>query len=411
MHWNRKSKLLLGIVILLVAARVALPYMVLHFANETLAEDLEGYYGHIDDVDIALYRGAYRVKDMRIEIVDNPVKEPCLYVPAIDFSVEWKSIFNGAFTGEVIVERPEVVFAFGETAAQSQTGEEVNWVEIVQDLMPITINRFAITQGKVELKNAWAEPPVDVAVEAIDFEVYNIRNVVETEQVLPSPFTGEANFPGYGGTFIITGDAQLLNTLPDFNFDARLENFKLTEMNELMKYYAGMDFEKGTASVYTELAMADGRFEGYVKPLLKDVQIFSRGEGDRTIGQYFKELFAEGAQELIENHRKDQIATRVPIAGTVEQTETEIYTAIIAVLRNAYFNAFRPQLDDTIEYEDALAAGEDEDKPGFFKRLFRGDDEVDDRDPKADVELAKAGRDSSDDKGLLKRVFGGDDGD
>ena len=408
MRLSNKQKSLLGTVVLLVALRAALPYVVLHFLNKTLAEDVAPYSGRIDDIDIALYRGAYVIEDMRIDVTANDVTEPFLTVPAIDLSVQWKSIFDGAFTGEVVVEQPRVVFGFGASPAQEQTGEEVDWVALVQDFMPITINRFAIRGGVAELKNVWAEPAVDMQLDAIDFEVRNIRNVVEQGDRLPSPFTASANFPGYGGTFSATGDAMLLRETPDFNYDARLENFQLTEMNELAQYYAGVDFEKGTASVYSELAMADGRFEGYVKPLLKDVQIFSRGEGDRTVGQFFKELFAEGISELLENHRKDQIATRVPISGTVENTETGVYTAVISVLRNAYWSAFRPQLDDSVEFEDALAADGGEEKRGFLKRLFKGGEDVDDREvDDRDVEVEQ---DGEKERGLLKRVFGGKEG-
>ena len=413
MALTKKQKALLGVAVLLIAARIALPYVVLHFVNKTLAEDVAPYSGRVDDIDIALYRGAYQIKDLRIDVTTNDVTEPFLAVPLIDLSVEWKSIFDGAFTGEVVVSDPKVTFGFGASPAQEQTGEAVDWVEVVQGFMPITINRFAIQGGTAELSNVWAEPEVDLEVEDIDFELQNIRNVVDAGDRLPSPFTGSANFPGYGGAFAVTGDALLLKTTPDFNYDARLENFNLTQMNDLAKYYAGVDFEKGTVSVYSELAMADGKFEGYVKPLLKDVQIFSRDEGDRTVGQYFKELFAEGAQELLENQRKDQIATRVPISGTAETTDTEIWTAIIAVIRNAYFNAFRPQLDDTIEFEDALDGGEDEEKRGLLKRIFGGGDDVDDGGkgsgskadaPSGKTEDAEAGDEK---RGLLKRVFGG----
>ena len=162
--------------------------------------------------------------------------------------------------------------------------------------------------------------------------------------------------------------------MPDFNYDARLENLQLTKLNDLAQSMAGLDFERGTVSVYSELALADGRYEGYVKPLLRDVQIFSRDEGDRTVGEFFKELFAEGLQELLENHRKDQMATRVPLAGTLDDPQTGVWRAVMGTLRNAYLSALRPQLDDTVEFDDALDGCEEE-KEGFFKRLFGGGDD------------------------------------
>ena len=49
---KRWLKILLGVLIVLVAFRLALPYIVLRYANKTLAE-MDGYYGHVEDIDIA----------------------------------------------------------------------------------------------------------------------------------------------------------------------------------------------------------------------------------------------------------------------------------------------------------------------------------------------------------------------
>jgi hypothetical protein len=401
MHLNKKIKGGLAFIIVLIALRVALPYIVLHFSNKTLKENIEGYTGNIEDVDIALYRGAYRIKNLKIEAVDNGVMEPFLEIPAIDLSVQWKAIFNGAFTGEVVLEQPKVVFAFSSSGTAVQTGEEVDWVTVIQDFMPITINRFAVEGGTAVLENAWEEPKVDLTVENVEFELLNIRNVESKGAELPSPFTASANFPGYGGTFTGTGGANLLKTVPDFNYDARLENFQLVKANEIMKFYSGLDFEKGTISVFSELAMADGKFKGYVKPILKDVKIFALNEGDRNIGQFFGELFSEGLKELLENHAKDQLASRVPIEGTVEAPETGVWTAILSVLRNAYINAFRPKIDETVEYDDALNPDGEEDKPGLLKRIFSGKDKDKDKKDK-DVDNPA---DTTKKEGLLKRIF------
>jgi len=54
-----KAKILLGVIVLLIALRIALPYILLHCANKTLAE-VNGYYGQVNDIDVALYLGAYR---------------------------------------------------------------------------------------------------------------------------------------------------------------------------------------------------------------------------------------------------------------------------------------------------------------------------------------------------------------
>ena len=56
---TRKAKIILVIILFIIALRTALPYILLHYTNNILAE-MNGYYGHVEDIDVALYRGAYQ---------------------------------------------------------------------------------------------------------------------------------------------------------------------------------------------------------------------------------------------------------------------------------------------------------------------------------------------------------------
>ena len=56
---------LLASVLLLVAARIALPYLVEDYANKRLAA-LDSYDGHVGDIDIHLWRGAYSIDGIEI---------------------------------------------------------------------------------------------------------------------------------------------------------------------------------------------------------------------------------------------------------------------------------------------------------------------------------------------------------
>jgi len=52
--YEKKYKILIGIIFLLIVIRVILPYVVLNYTNKTLA-NIKGYYGHIDDIDLVLF--------------------------------------------------------------------------------------------------------------------------------------------------------------------------------------------------------------------------------------------------------------------------------------------------------------------------------------------------------------------
>jgi hypothetical protein len=60
---SKKLKIFLGIVVVLVVIRLFLPAIVLRLVNRELAS-MEGYYGKVRDIDIALLRGAYMLDSL-----------------------------------------------------------------------------------------------------------------------------------------------------------------------------------------------------------------------------------------------------------------------------------------------------------------------------------------------------------
>ncbi len=67
----RKKKwwLIIGIpvIVLLVGCRIVLPYVLLRVVNKEL-NTITGYKGHVDDIDVALFRGAYIIKGHPLKI-------------------------------------------------------------------------------------------------------------------------------------------------------------------------------------------------------------------------------------------------------------------------------------------------------------------------------------------------------
>ena len=96
--------ILISIVVLLIVFRLFLPYIVLRYVNNKLS-NLKEYYGHVDDIDIALIRGAYVINAIKVVKIGNDQGEkdtiPFFKSPEIDLSVEWNAIFKGAFVGEI----------------------------------------------------------------------------------------------------------------------------------------------------------------------------------------------------------------------------------------------------------------------------------------------------------------------
>lgn len=351
---TRTAKILIGLVILLVIARLLLPYFALKYVNKTLA-DMGSYTGHVDDLDIQLIRGAYQLDNLSIRKVKGKIKEPFILIPKTDLSVEWQSLFKGKLVSEVECYEPEINFAFSEDEASSQTGADVDWTAYLKKLLPISINRFAVMNGKVNLTSLVTQPRADLSLQHFQGEIRNIRNVEDEAKKLPSPVVASGDVKGYSGKMNFSAHMNLLKVTPDFDYNLAFTDIQLVKLNELSKAYANIDFERGTVSVYSEMAMYDGKFNGYIKPLTKDMQIFKLNEHEgRSVGQFFTELLAQAGTAVLKNQKKDQVATRVPISGTVDDVKTALWPTIFGVLRNAYIKAFKGELDNNITLKDAF---------------------------------------------------------
>ena len=86
----------------------------------------------------------------------------------------------------------------------------------------------------------------------------------------------------------------LFKVTPDFDYNLKFTDVQLVKINELAKSYANIDFERGTVSVFSEMAMFDSKFNGYIKPLTKNMKIFKLNEREgRSVGKFFTELLAQ----------------------------------------------------------------------------------------------------------------------
>src|SRR5262245_37845085 len=86
---HKKRNIILDVILVLIIFRLILPYIVLRYVNKVLSE-MDQYYGHVEDIDLHLYRGAYVIKDMKIVKVEKSMKDtfPFFKTPKIDLSVQ-----------------------------------------------------------------------------------------------------------------------------------------------------------------------------------------------------------------------------------------------------------------------------------------------------------------------------------
>jgi hypothetical protein len=367
---SKKFKIIAIVIVALIALRVALPYVVLHYANKSLA-NLKSLYGHIDDIDIALYRGAYKIQDIYINKKDSLSGDQTEYFKSeiIDLSVEWSALFKGKFVGELVLERPSLIFTKDKTEPKDIQKDSTDLKAVFDGLMPLKLNRFEIKEGVIKYVDPTSKPVVDIQMDNTYVLAQNLSSVVDSA-LLPSTVEAFSNI--YGGTLQFRMKLNALKDKPTFDLNAELENLQLPELNEFFKAYANFDVNKGTLGLYTEIAANDGKFIGYVKPIIKDLDVVGKEDRKDSFWQKAWENLVGAASVILRNPKKEQVATKLPMEGTFDNTNSDTWNAIIDLLRNAFIQALQSSIDAEINIESVDKANEDEEKKGFFERIFSG---------------------------------------
>ncbi|HRG53156.1 MAG TPA: DUF748 domain-containing protein [Bacteroidia bacterium] len=345
---NKRKKWLIALIILivfLIIARIILPYFVLKYVNKTLSE-LKEYRGHVEDIDIALIRGAYQIIDIRIDKIDSVSNKvdtiPFFKSSQIDLSVQWSAIFKGAVVGEIYVTDPVLNFVKGKHKKEDVKADTADFRTTIDKLMPLTINHFEIENGQIHYIDKYSTPHVDIAMTNLQVKADNLSNVNDSAKLLPAKLIASGDV--YNGRFDLNVDFNALEKQPTFDLNAGLKNIQMVSLNDFFKAYANFQLDQGNLGLYTEFAAKNGNFKGYVKPIIKDLKV--KKEGDFL--DIVWENIVAGAATILENRKKDQVATKVPIEGRFDQPDTDLWTAINYVLRNAFVYALKPSIDNEI---------------------------------------------------------------
>jgi hypothetical protein len=350
---TRKRKIvitLVALVLVLIAARVALPFVVEDVANRRLAA-LNSYHGHVGDIDIHLWRGAYSIDDIEIVKTGATRLMPFFRARRMNLSVEWKSLLHGAIVAEASLESPELNLVQGKTAADSQLGKEEDWKARLEEAFPFRFNTIEVNDGTVSFLAPGISTEDAITAKHVDGQVSNLNNVTESGKETFADFHVVADVLD-GAPAVIDGSVNAFAAQPTFDVNMEVKKVQLPKVNPWLREYIKADAEAGKFELYMELAAADGKFTGYAKPILQDVDIYRSGEPEENPFKRIWEGFLDFAANVLENQDADQVAARIPFSGTIKDPDTSLLATIASVLRNAFVGAFARSLEGSITLRD-----------------------------------------------------------
>jgi hypothetical protein len=142
-----------------------------------------------------------------------------------------------------------------------------------------------------------------------------------------------------------------LASYPTFDLDMELNDTDLAQLNDFFNAYANVDVNKGKFGLYVEVAAKDGSFNGYVKPIIHELDILGKEDQDDNFFRKAWEGIVGSLGELFTNRSEEQVATKIPLQGRLDNPRTGTWVALVNILRNAFISALQPSIDNEINIQ------------------------------------------------------------
>jgi uncharacterized protein DUF748 len=193
--------------------------------------------------------------------------------------------------------------------------------------------------GRIGYINQAAKPRYRVFLEGTNLQLENLSNHFKD-----GPAKARVT-----GKFMGSGQTQAQATFrpeskgPDFDLTLSIVNTDMRTMNDLLRAYGNFDVVAGNFSMYSEIKIRQGKIDGYVKPLFKDMKVYDhRQDAEKSLFRKLYEAVVGGVSGLLQNRPRSEVATKVPISGDVESPQTSTWDTIAALIQNAFFKSILP---------------------------------------------------------------------
>jgi Domain of Unknown Function (DUF748) len=211
----------------------------------------------------------------------------------------------------------------------------------------LKVERFT-GEGQIGFVNQTAKPPYKIFLSGSKLQLENLSNHFE-EGPAQAQVTGR--FMGSGPTRV-QANFRPESKGPDLDLILSIENTDLRNMNDLLRAYGNFDVVAGNFSMYSEIKIRQGKIDGYVKPLFSDMKVYDhRQDAEKNIFRKLYEGLVGGISGLLQNRPREEVATRVPIAGDVEGPETGTWETIVRLIQNAFFKAILPGFEKEVSQD------------------------------------------------------------
>jgi hypothetical protein len=205
--------------------------------------------------------------------------------------------------------------------------------------MVLRVRRVSVNGATVAMVNESARPTYRLSLTHTNLLIENFSNQ-KSDGLGTVRMTGRFQD---SGPMSLKAAFRPENNGPDFDLDIRIEDVDMRTMNDLLRAHAKFDVVSGLFSVYSEMRVKNGRINGYVKPLFRDLVAYdSAQDEDKSLGQRVKEKVVNVVGKVLKNRRREEVATVVPVSGPLQNPKAGTLETVLKLVENAFIKAILP---------------------------------------------------------------------
>jgi hypothetical protein len=204
--------------------------------------------------------------------------------------------------------------------------------------MVVRVSRGKLVHSEIGFINKATSPDYRIFFSDLDLELQNFSNRPE-EGMGTVLFTGK--FMGSGATKV-KGAFRPEKPNPDFNVLVRIVKTPVDRLNKVLEAHGHINASHGTFAFFSDMTVKDNHIEGYVKPFLKDVEVYDPKQDQDELSKKLFETVVNGVLDLFRNTSTGQVATKTDMSGPIDNPQASTWQILVKLVENAFFKAILP---------------------------------------------------------------------
>ncbi len=295
----------------LLVLRLLLPYAALWGINWALDHKLGVYKGHVQDLDIHLYRGAYVLKDLEIKKSKSSLP-PILKVGDIDLSISWRAMLRKEISADILIQEMVLRLFDSQEKDKKQLGTgESGWKDTLNVIIPLKVESLKVENSALYFNNYDLVKAQPVQLEQVTLIAIGLRNRPANSADALSDFSAEAYLQG-SARLQVNGQLDILADEPRACFSFSLVQLHLPTINQVLLAYVPLNIAEGDLRIYGETAISHGEVKGYTNVFLNNIQALESKQKYISFKHFAYEIAFAFTNWVLKNRPEKSLAAHIP---------------------------------------------------------------------------------------------------